>query len=133
MENLVNHKIELTLHVEPKPKKRPRFKYINGLSRVFVDAKERDAAAELEFEIRYQYSEKPLTGPLRVDVQAYFVRAKSNKDIHHIKRPDLDNLEKFIWDVCNGILWIDDCQIVESSASKAYADQDYWKITVLQL
>lgn len=38
----------------------------------------------------------------------------------HIKKPDLDNLVKFVKDCCNGILWRDDSQVVSLTASKAY-------------
>ena len=38
----------------------------------------------------------------------------------HTKKPDLDNLVKFIKDCANGILWADDSQVVSLVASKAY-------------
>jgi Holliday junction resolvase RusA-like endonuclease len=40
--------------------------------------------------------------------------------IRHIKRPDLDNLIKFVKDCANGVLWKDDSQIISLNASKAY-------------
>lgn len=36
-------------------------------------------------------------------------------------KPDLDNLEKFILDCGNGVLWRDDCQIVSLSSKKFYS------------
>ena len=36
-------------------------------------------------------------------------------------KPDMDNLLKNLWDACNGLVWIDDRQIVELlKASKTY-------------
>lgn len=43
-----------------------------------------------------------------------------NLHFHNVK-PDLDNLEKFILDVCNGIIFQDDKQIIEISSKKIYS------------
>ena len=36
----------------------------------------------------------------------------------HAQRPDADNLEKFLNDALNGIVWNDDCQIIWLVRSK---------------
>lgn len=38
----------------------------------------------------------------------------------HVKKPDLDNLVKFVKDCANGVLWRDDSQVISLTASKAY-------------
>jgi len=43
--------------------------------------------------------------------------------IPHTKKPDLDNLIKFVKDCANGIIWQDDSQVVSLVASKAYHPQ----------
>lgn len=50
-------------------------------------------------------------------------RLESFKSSFYHKRPDLDNLCKFIGDTFNGILWDDDALIVEMKAVKIYAQQ----------
>lgn len=35
-------------------------------------------------------------------------------------KPDADNVAKAIADACNGIVWVDDAQVVELSVSKRY-------------
>ena len=40
--------------------------------------------------------------------------------IPHTKKPDLDNLVKFVKDCANGVLWRDDSQVVILTASKSY-------------
>lgn len=40
----------------------------------------------------------------------------------HCKRPDIDNLLKSVKDGCNGVVWVDDCQVVEVSARKCYGE-----------
>ena len=44
----------------------------------------------------------------------------------HFVRPDLDNLEKFLFDVCTQteIMFKDDCQIVQINALKMYAESE---------
>ena len=41
--------------------------------------------------------------------------------IPHDKRPDLDNLIKFVLDVCNGLLFKDDAQVVKITAAKTWS------------
>jgi Holliday junction resolvase RusA-like endonuclease len=44
----------------------------------------------------------------------------ANLSIKHLKKPDVDNLLKFVKDCANGLLWHDDCQVISVQASKAY-------------
>lgn len=41
--------------------------------------------------------------------------------IHPNVKPDFDNLIKFYCDCANGVLWRDDCMVVEASSKKKYA------------
>jgi Holliday junction resolvase RusA-like endonuclease len=38
----------------------------------------------------------------------------------HVKKPDVDNMLKFLKDCCNGIVWHDDAQVTEVAAAKQY-------------
>jgi len=40
----------------------------------------------------------------------------------HTKKPDLDNLIKFVKDCANGILWHDDSQVISINAVKMYSE-----------
>lgn len=42
--------------------------------------------------------------------------------VKHTTRPDLDNLEKFVLDAANGVLWADDSKIIKLSSEKNYAE-----------
>jgi Holliday junction resolvase RusA-like endonuclease len=64
----------------------------------------------------------PMSGPLQVDMEFYFVKPKSAKRTHHTVKPDVDNVVKAVLDNGNGIIWEDDRQIVKITASKCYAD-----------
>ena len=36
-------------------------------------------------------------------------------------KPDADNVAKVVADACNGVVWVDDAQVVELSVSKRYS------------
>ncbi len=50
---------------------------------------------------------------------------------HHNIKPDYDNLEKFYLDCANGILWKDDCMIVESHSYKNYDENPRMEVTIV--
>lgn len=43
-------------------------------------------------------------------------------EIAATKRPDADNVEKAVFDGMNGVVWVDDVQVVQVSKRKRYAD-----------
>jgi len=79
-----------------------------------------------------QRQEKPLEGPLRVDLWFYMPRPKSKsrkKDpdgpIWHIAKPDRDNLDKAVLDaITQSGLWTDDCIVCDGRISKMYHEKD---------
>lgn len=46
-------------------------------------------------------------------------------------KPDLDNLLKFLCDAANGILFADDCKIVESSQKEYFSDKPRTEIVIM--
>lgn len=46
------------------------------------------------------------------------------------KAPDIDNIVKALADGMNGVVWIDDAQIVELTCSKWYAIEPYVNVNV---
>ena len=68
---------------------------------------------------REAYSGPPLEGPLRLDLEVVLPRPKHLRwktkpmpRIRHIIRPDAKNLLWGVEDALNGILWVDDSQLV---------------------
>lgn len=51
-------------------------------------------------------------------------KLKPSAPAHHVIKPDLDNLLKFVKDVLNGVAWHDDSQVVWTSMSKVYSDDN---------
>jgi len=75
--------------------------------------------------------DKPMEGPLCVDIDFYLPRPKRlmrRKDpagpIPHTARPDRDNLEKATTDALKGLAWRDDSQICDGRVRKWYAEKD---------
>jgi Holliday junction resolvase RusA-like endonuclease len=51
-------------------------------------------------------------------------------DIQHTKKPDLDNLVKFVKDCLNGIAWKDDSQVVKMIAAKGYSAAPFTMVEI---
>jgi Holliday junction resolvase RusA-like endonuclease len=70
------------------------------------------------------HAQPMLGGPLKAEVYFTLPRPKSGRkaDVWHAKRPDLDKLQRALFDECSGALFTDDAQIAEIHAVKVYAD-----------
>jgi Holliday junction resolvase RusA-like endonuclease len=66
--------------------------------------------------------ESPLTCPLAVAMVFYLPRPQRCKREYPSVRPDIDNYAKAILDALNGVMWADDGQIVQLTASKSYGE-----------
>jgi Holliday junction resolvase RusA-like endonuclease len=98
---------------------------------------------KVAWEIKRQWGRSPSAYPFRI--QALFgmpiprstskKRAASMQDgkIHHTKKPDLDNLVKFLKDCCNGVVWVDDAQVVSVQSDKVYSSNPFTLLTVWEL
>tara|TARA_Y100000310_G_C20613348_1_gene779210 strand:+ start:328 stop:738 length:411 start_codon:yes stop_codon:yes gene_type:complete len=83
----------------------------------------------------HEYAPKqPLRG--EIILQAYFYLPRPKKHfrtgqysgvlkegipLYCKTRPDLDNYLKFVMDCCNGVIWVDDSQVVRVMMSKSYS------------
>lgn len=86
-----------------------------------------------QWQIRSQFNrENPIGGPVRLHISFYlpipkgtsFIRRKQmlNGKSFHIKRPDLDNLNKFLEDCLKTIVFEDDSQVCEIVSKKIYGE-----------
>lgn len=74
----------------------------------------------------------PVETPLSVYVEVYPTRPKTSK--LNYPRPDIDNYVKAIFDLCNGLAWKDDSQIVFMDAKKAWSKNDgYFTVEIEEL
>src|SRR5580692_5263057 len=94
-----------------------------------------------QWQIRSQYNQlNPLSGPVKVEYIYFVGMPKSTSKVrrlqmlngmmHPIKRPDLDNYDKFLSDCLTDIVWEDDSQVVEKISRKVYGEVEKTVIKV---
>ena len=121
---------EFRIDMDPVPKGRPRF----GNGRTYTPSKTLKAEALLKILVAKQFRKPPLEGPLYVGISFNIKRPKSVKRPLPTGRADLDNYIKTVFDSLNQVVWKDDSQIVDISASKRYAPGPaYIEIQVTEL
>jgi Holliday junction resolvase RusA-like endonuclease len=81
---------------------------------VFMSKNVRDAKDDIGWETREQYRGEPLAGPLKVEIRLYWPDRRKH---------DVDNI-KALLDALNGILWLDDGQIMDLHTTKAFDKED---------
>lgn len=123
----------------PVAKGRPRVtKYVT-----YTPQKTKDYENLVRWSCKSKYKDKPLNGPIRVDIIFYMLipkgtskkrtKAKIKGDILPTKRPDWDNMAKAITDALNGIAYNDDNQIVETHIYKYFSDNPRAEVKITQI
>lgn len=133
-------KISFTVYGEPTPKGRPKFFRRGNFVGTYTPDKTKVAEESIQMQSLQHKPEKPMEGPLVLKLAFY--RAKgmpSTKigrqralagEIRPTTKPDLDNLTKTVKDALNGIIWIDDAQIIEVFAQKFFSDTPRTEIEI---
>lgn len=115
---------------QPVPLQRPRFyggRVID--SQAAIKSKLAMVAKDIVLEARRNDPEAPtLECAYHLDMEFYLEmpvswssRKKASRPLH-TSRPDLDNLVKMWGDILNGILYLDDKQVVSIKATKLYSE-----------
>ncbi len=83
-----------------------------------------------------------LDGPLLLKVAFFFARPKGHigkrglkpsAPVHHTVKPDTTKLVRGLEDALKGIVWRDDSQVVEQTATKEYGEYDHSVVTIVEL
>ena len=119
--------MKFTIPLQPKPKQRPQ----HGKGNTFTPKETREYEQIVGFYAR-RAIKQPMRGAISVKVDFYVSIPKSwpkakkeaaeRGEIRPTSRPDLDNLEKALFDGMNTIAWVDDCQVVEVYKAEWYGD-----------
>lgn len=114
----------------PIPLARPRFcRKGNYVGTYDSQKKEKE---QVQWQLKSQFRNQPFDFPLAIDLTFFMQIPKSTPKgkkrqmicgiLQHIKKPDIDNLQKFILDCMNNLIFVDDSQIIELNAKKLYAE-----------
>jgi len=106
----------------PVAKGRPRF---TSKGRAYTPSKTVRAEQDMRFYLGKYFSGPPLECALHIQAIFTFVRPKSvtaKKRPHMVVVPDIDNVLKGLADAANGLVWVDDSQIVRADVAKVYGD-----------
>lgn len=108
----------------------------------YTPAKTRSAERDVRMLARQAMGARlPMAGPLVCGIVATFAVPKSwpkwkrelalAGGVAHTAKPDKDNIEKLLCDACNGVVWLDDAQIVAGSVCKTYGEAPGVEIRVM--
>ena len=118
MQLITELKIELPLYSKARPRVTSRG--------AFMPKAYRDKQKEMVRQIREQFTESPLEGPLRVEIE---IRGEG--------RADGDNIIGALFDAANKVLWVDDRVTIipelEVKWSKASKADSVWVVRIYQL
>jgi len=134
-----------TIHIEilgePKPQPRHRHFTRGKFSGTYDPAKDKKNSF---LSCMLQHApEKPIETAIIMDIKFYFLRPKGDfgtgrnsgklkksAPVTYIKGPDIDNLQKFVFDAMNKVFFRDDRQIWKVTAEKLYGVQ---AMTVIEM
>jgi Holliday junction resolvase RusA-like endonuclease len=124
--------VVFTVEGPPQGKGRPRFRRAGNFVQTYTDAKTKAYEETIKsWAKRAMGSRSPLEGPVAVDlyirlpVPASASKKRSEACVRNeelpTKKPDVDNILKVYFDAMNGVVYVDDTQIVRVSAKKVYS------------
>lgn len=133
--------ISLDIFGTPIPQKRPRFSRKGASTHCYDEQK--TLKEGYRWQIRSQFRAQPLLIPLGLDLLFFMpipaslssVKKKQMENglIGHVKKPDLDNLQKFLLDCMNGLVFKDDSQVCEIRAKKIYSSKPGTTVRIIPL
>jgi Holliday junction resolvase RusA-like endonuclease len=118
--------IKLDFNITPVAKGRPRISSRGGFPRAYTPEKTRAFENEIKATAMSQYKDEPLTGPISCRINFYIPRPKSvsvKKRPYPVVGADLDNYIKSLLDGVQGVVFDNDAQVIEISASKKYSNE----------
>lgn len=128
----------------PVAKGRPRFSRQNGRPHVHTDAKTESYEGLVKFKARAAMrSAAPYAGPVRLviyiglPIPASWSQKRQSAAaaglIGATKKPDADNVVKALKDGMNGVVYVDDGQVVDLIVSKRYTRTPCARVEAIEL
>ena len=142
--NQMTFVVDFIIDAVPVAKGRPRFSSRGGFVKAYTPAKTSDWEAIVrKAAANAMGSSEPLDMAVALSMRFYLPipaswskkrteAAKSGQE-QHIKKPDVDNFAKAVMDACNGVLFVDDSQVVDMHVAKYYSDWPRVAVTMLEI
>ena len=135
---------EFIIDATPVAKGRPRFSSRGGFVKTYTPAKTSEWEDVVREEARKAMgSSEPIDGPVALSLRFYLpipaswskkrTEAANLGHEHHIKKPDVDNFAKAVMDACNGVLFVDDSQVINLHVSKHYSKWPRVAVTLMEV
>jgi len=136
MEESSEYDFHAEIEMDPVPKARARIVRLgsSGKIRSYTPKRTHEAQEIIFLSLQDQKPDELFIGPIAARLLFYITRPqwhyKKSGDVKQgaPKYPiskrvgDLDNFQKTVLDACNKVLFDDDCQVCDITASKRYAD-----------
>lgn len=123
----------LVFAIDPITNKQNKIGLAGNTLRVFRCSSALAYSKTLRALAKQQWLIKPIDGPLKVEVIFHVPRPKTisikKRKYPHCK-PDLDNLEKLLWDALEGIVFVNDSRIVTKTISKQYSSEGMIEVKI---
>ncbi len=129
----------ITIPGKPIAKKRPRFARRGKFTITYNDQEGEEGRFMLL--LREQWHKEPSMDPITLNIIFYMpipattpkkvIQAMREGNFKHVKKPDLDNLLKFVKDCGNGVIWKDDSQVFRIFAEKVYSENPRTQIQII--
>ena len=129
----MSYEVNFTIPGKAQAKQRPKFNRLSG--RAYTPKQTisfENWVKDCYFRSISSIDNKPTDKPLKVSITMYveIPQSKSKKqkekmltgEIKPIVKPDVDNVAKSILDALNGIIYLDDKQVVDLRVRKQYAE-----------
>lgn len=124
--------LSFTVPGQPVGKGRPRVGNVGGFSCLYTPEKTVSYESLVGYSAAQAMAGRPLIEAavsvklhIGVQVPASWSNAKRNRALAGLElpttKPDIDNVEKIIFDGMNGVVWKDDVQVVEVAKTKRYS------------
>mgnify|MGYP003652048603 CR=1 FL=1 len=130
--------VNFCIDAPPVAKGRPRFSTRGGFVKTYTPAKTSDWETVVRAEaVKAMGASDPLGAPVALSLRFYLPKkaqeAAKLGQTKHTKKPDLDNFAKAVMDAFNGVLYVDDSQVVDLHVGKYYSDWPRVAVTLMEV
>jgi Holliday junction resolvase RusA-like endonuclease len=133
----------ITIPGNPIAKKRPRFARRGKFVTTYNDQESEEGKLRWNIMTQLPQPWTPIKNPIKIITVFYMKRPKShygsgknvnilknNAPLIHLCKPDLDNLQKMVYDCFNQLVWVDDSLVCETYSRKEYSDNPRIEIII---